>query len=94
MALCLTKAGAAQLATAIKARVSSTPTDFACSAIKDLIGGEPAHKDVDSGAVAFFWSCIKWYADFVGENHDDTEVNGGFWDNTLGMYLVRGIAFG
>ena len=115
VALCLTKAGAAQLATAIKARVSSTPTDFACSAIKDLIGGEPAHKDVDSGAVAFFWSCIKWYADFaavafvenfmadledteyyfirVGEDYDDIEVNGGFWDNPLGMRFARGITF-
>ena len=45
MALCLTKVGAVQLATAIKARVGSTPTDFAFSAIKDLIGGEPAYKD-------------------------------------------------
>ena len=59
MALCLTKVGAVQLATAIEARVGSTPTDFACSAIKDLIGGEPAYKDAATGAVAFFWSCIK-----------------------------------
>ncbi len=116
VALCLTKVGAAQLATAIEARVGSSPENFASSAIKDLIGGEPVCKDAATGAVAFFWSCIKWYADFeavafvenfmadleyedyyfirVGENHDDTEVSGGFWDNTLGMCLVRGIAFG
>ena len=29
----------------------------------------------------------------VGESNDDTEVGGGFWDNPLGMCLVRGIAF-
>ena len=49
MALCLTRAGVAQLATAIKARVGSTPTDFACSTIKELIGGEPAYKDAATG---------------------------------------------
>jgi len=29
----------------------------------------------------------------VGEFDDDTEVEGGFWDNPFGMCLVRGIAF-
>ena len=29
----------------------------------------------------------------VGESNDDTEIHGGFWDNPLGMGLVRGIAF-
>lgn len=37
------------------------------------------------------------YADYyfirVGEDDDDTEVKGGFWDNPLGMRLTRGIAF-
>ena len=66
VALCLTRTGAAQLATAIEAHVSNTTEDFASSAIKELVGGEPAHKDVDSGAVAFFWSGMKWYADFEG----------------------------
>lgn len=115
VALCLTRAGAAQLATAIEARVGSTTENFASIAIKDLIGGEPAHKDAATGAVAFFWSGTKWYADFeevafvenfmadleyedyyfirVGEDYDDIEVNGGFWDNPLGMCLVRGITF-
>ena len=58
VALCLTKVGAAQLATAIEARVGSSPENFASSAIKDLIGGEPVCKDAATGAVAFFWSCI------------------------------------
>ncbi len=115
VALCLTKAGAAQLATVIEARVGSSPENFASSAIKDLLGGEPAHKDAATGAVAFCWSGMKWYADFeevafvesfmadleyedyyfirVGEDYDDIEVNGGFWDNPLGMCLVRGITF-
>ena len=64
VALCLTKAGAAKLATAIEARVSSTPTDFTCSAIKDLVGDEPAYKDAATGAVAFCWNGMKWYAVF------------------------------
>ena len=29
----------------------------------------------------------------VGEENDDTDVRGGFWDNPFGMCLVRGIAF-
>jgi hypothetical protein len=29
----------------------------------------------------------------VGESDDDTEYRGGFWENTFGMCLVRGIAF-
>ena len=29
----------------------------------------------------------------VGESDDDTEDRGGFWENPLGMCLVRGIAF-
>ena len=29
----------------------------------------------------------------VGESDDDTEVHGGFWENPLGMCLVRGITF-
>jgi hypothetical protein len=29
----------------------------------------------------------------VGESDDDTEYQGQFWDNPLGMCLVRGIAF-
>jgi hypothetical protein len=29
----------------------------------------------------------------VGESDDDTEQRGCFWDNPLGMCLVRGIAF-
>jgi len=29
----------------------------------------------------------------VGESDDDTEIHGGFWENPLGMCLVRGIAF-
>ncbi|MDR2800940.1 MAG: hypothetical protein LBB52_06710 [Desulfovibrio sp.] len=29
----------------------------------------------------------------VGESDDDTECRGGFWENPLGMCLVRGIAF-
>jgi hypothetical protein len=29
----------------------------------------------------------------VGESDDDTEYQGGFWNNPLGMCLVRGIAF-
>lgn len=116
VALCLTKAGAAQLATAIEARVGRSPTDFACSAIKDLVGGEPACKDAATGAVAFCWSGMKWYADFeevafvenfmadleyteyyfirVGEDYDDIEVIGGFWDNPLGMRIERRIAMG
>ena len=71
--------------------------------------------DQDSGAVAWLWEHLKWYADYddvafiesllrnlddddyyfirVGESNDDTEIHGGFWDNPLGMCLVRGIAF-
>ena len=29
----------------------------------------------------------------VGEDNDDTDVRGGFWENPFGMCLVRGIAF-
>ena len=72
-------------------------------------------EDQESGAVAWLWEHLKWYANYkdvaffenllrdldyddyyfirVGEDNDDTEVHGGFWDNPLGMCLVRGIAF-
>ena len=116
VALCLTKTGAAKLATAVEARVSDTYGEFASNAIKEMVGREPAHKDMDSGAVAFCWNGMKWYADFeevafvenfmadleyedyyfirVSEDYDDIEVNGGFWDNPLGLSLMRGIAVG
>lgn len=116
VALCLTGTGSAKLATAIEAHVSNTTEDFASSAIKDLVGGEPAYNDVDSGAVAFCWNGMKWYAVFeevafvesfmadleyaeyyfirVGEDYDDIEVNGGFWDNPLGMRIERRIVMG
>lgn len=93
VALCLTRAGVAQLATVIEARVAA-PHRLCLQRHKGLDRRRTCLQGRGHRAVAFFWSCIKWYADFVGENHDDTEVNGGFWDNTLDMCLVRGIAFG
>jgi len=49
--------------------------------------------------VAFFESLMNdlEYEDYyfirVGEDNDDTDVRGGFWENPFGMCLVRGIAF-
>jgi hypothetical protein len=49
--------------------------------------------------VAFVESFLKTLAEEsylfirVGESDDDTEYRGGFWENPLGMCLVRGIAF-
>ena len=113
VALCLTKTGAAKLATAVEARVSDTYGDFASNDIKEMVGREPAHKDMASGTVAFCWTGMKWYADFeevafvenfmadleyedyyfirVGEDYNDIEVNGGFWDNSFGMRIERRI---
>ena len=115
VALCLTRAGAEKLAAAVEARTGNTSDDFGSTAIRELIGGEPAHRDVGTGTVAFCWSGVKWYSDFegvafvenfmadleytkyyfirVGEDYDDIEVNGGFWDNPLGMRFARGITF-
>lgn len=42
--LCLTKTGAEKLAAGLETQ------DFASSAIKDLTGGEPVNRAVDSGA--------------------------------------------
>ena len=80
--------------------------DFLCEAVR--------HSD-ESGAVAYYWDNVKWYADFlevrfienltveldwedflfirVGEDSDDTEYRGGFWDNPFPMGLARSITF-
>ena len=49
--------------------------------------------------VAFFENLMSdldyddYYFIRVGEDNDDTDVRGGFWENPFGMCLVRGIAF-
>ena len=49
--------------------------------------------------VAFIESLLREvaYEDYyfirVGEDNDDTEIRGGFWDNPFGMSLMRGIVF-
>ena len=109
--LCLTQEGEQILAKAIDEEkgdgVKKMVEDFLCEAIR--------YCDDASGAVAYYWDNVKWYADFlavrfienltvelnwenflfirVGEDSDDTEYRGGFWDNPFPMGLARSITF-
>jgi hypothetical protein len=54
---------------------------------------------LDYEDVSFFENLLQeldhedYYFIRLGEENDDTEVRGGFWDNPFCMSLVRGIAF-
>ena len=114
--LCLTEAGKKTL----EARLSELdPGNDTTKYIHELLNTpRDKREDQESGAVAWLWESLKWYAwaadygdvaffenlmqdleeeDYffirVGESDDDTETRGGFWDNPLGMCVVRGIAF-
>jgi hypothetical protein len=111
--LCLTDTGRKTL----EARLAELETeDEKTRHIRNLLNTSgDKREDQDSGAVAWYWESVKWYADYddvsfienllkeldaedyyfirVGEENDDTEVRGGFWDNPFGMILMRGIIF-
>jgi len=63
VALCLTKVGVEKLQKALAAAEQNDPERF--EAIKGLMGRTPDRKDAETGAVAFMWGGLKWYADFA-----------------------------
>jgi hypothetical protein len=110
--LCLTKDAAAKLDEA-RAYMKVVRDERLGDTDRLFMSAEERHDE--DGSIAYYWSSLKWYADYedvafvdkflksidgsdylflrVGEDVDDTESRGWWWDNPFEMRVSREIMF-